>query len=261
MSPTIFQIGPFALRWYGLMYVLAVVAGAWLVNREAQRTRLPITFDEIMNFGILVMFAGIAGGRAYYVAFNWDFYARHPGEILQIWHGGLAIHGGLVTGVLAGWLYLRKHPVPLWPFADAVAPAIMLGQVFGRFGNFMNGDAHGVPTSLPWGVVFPPASIAGRQFPGQPIHPVMLYELALNLFFFLVMMRLRLRPHRPGFIFCLYFVFYALSRAAVTGWRADDLWLGPVRAPYVASAVMVALFGFIIWRWRLWEGEGKVTRR
>ncbi|OGL58652.1 MAG: hypothetical protein A3I72_07520 [Candidatus Tectomicrobia bacterium RIFCSPLOWO2_02_FULL_70_19] len=117
----------------------------------------------------------------------------------------------------------------------------------------MNGDAHGVPTNLPWGVVFPPTSIAGRQFPGQPTHPVMLYELALNLLFFLVMMRLRLRPHRPGFIFCLYFVFYALSRAAVTGLRADDLWLGSVRAPYVACAVMIIIFGFIIWRWRLWE--------
>jgi len=233
-----------------------VVAGAWLVNREARRTKLPITFDEIMNFGILVMFAGIAGGRAYYVAFNWDFYARHPWEIPQIWHGGLAIHGGLITGVLAGWLYLRRHPVPMWPFADAVAPAIMLGQVFGRFGNFMNGDAHGVPTAMPWGVVFPPASVAGRQFPDTPIHPVMLYELILNLLFFFVMIRLRRRPHRPGFIFCLYFVFYAVSRAAVTGFRADDLWLGPVRAPYVASAVMILAFGGIIWARRLWEPEG-----
>jgi len=253
VSPVIFQIGPFALRWYGLMYVLAVLVGAWLVSRETDRKGLPITADEVMNFALVVMFAGIAGGRLYYVAFNWDFYGRNLWEIPQVWHGGLAIHGGLIGGALAGFLYLRYHAVPTWVFADAVVPSVMLGQVFGRFGNFMNGDAHGVPTDAPWGLVFPPESIAGRQFPGTPTHPVMLYELVLNLVWFVILRRLRLRPHKPGFLFCLYFVLYSLGRAAVSGFRADSLWMGPVRAAYVASAALVLVFGgIILWR-RLWE--------
>ncbi len=255
MSPIIFQIGPLVLRWYGMMYVTAVLVGVWLAGKEARRKNLPITPDEIMNFGLLVMFAGILGGRLYYVVFNWDFYGANLVEIPQVWHGGLAIHGGLIGGVAAGYWYLRRQAVSTFAFADAVAPSIMLGQVFGRFGNFMNGDAHGVPTDSAFGVVFPAASIAGRQFPETPIHPVMLYELALNLLWFFILRRLRLRPHKEGFIFCLYFILYSVGRAAVSGFRADSLWLGPVRAAYLASAALILAFGFIIVRHRLWEGE------
>ena len=239
------------------MYVTAVLVGVWLAGKEAERKNLPITNDEIMNFGLLVMFSGILGGRIYYVVFNWDFYGTNLLEIPAIWHGGLAIHGGLVGGVVAGFLYLRNHPAPTFAFADAVAPSLMLGQVFGRFGNFMNGDAHGVPTGSPLGLIFPAESIAGRQFPGTPIHPVMLYELALNLLWFFILRKLRLRPHREGFIFCLYFILYSIGRAAVSGFRADSLWLGPVRAADVASAVLILVFGVIIYRYRLWEGEGE----
>ncbi|MDA1001585.1 MAG: prolipoprotein diacylglyceryl transferase [bacterium] len=255
MSPVIFQLGPFVLRWYGLMYVVAVLVGARLVRKESERRGLPITADEIMNFALIVMFAGILGGRIYYVIFNWDFYGKNLGEIVQIWHGGLAIHGGMVGGVLAGLIYLNRHPVSTWDFADAVAPAVMLGQVFGRFGNFMNGDAHGMPTALPWGVVFPAESIAGRQFPGIPLHPVMIYELLLNLLWFFLLRRLRLWNHRPGFLFCLYFILYSIGRAAVSGFRADSLWMGPVRAAYVASAVLIVIFGGIILKKRLWTSD------
>jgi phosphatidylglycerol:prolipoprotein diacylglycerol transferase len=237
------------------MYVAAVLVGVWLTTKEAQRKKLPITPDEIMNFGVLVMFMGILGGRIYYVIFNWSFYGTNLWEIPQIWHGGLAIHGGLIGGALAGFWYLQRRPVSTWSFADAVAPSIMLGQVFGRFGNFMNGDAHGVPTSAPWGLVFPSGSIAGRQFPGMALHPVMLYELVLNLIWFAILRKLRLTNHKPGYIFCLYFVFYSIGRAAVSGFRADSLWLGPVRAAYVASAVLILIFGAIIYRYRLWEAE------
>ena len=256
MNPVIFEIGPFALRWYGLMYVAAVLVGVWLVRKEAERKKMPITADEIMNFGLLVMFAGIVGGRIYYVLFNWEFYRGAQWEVFAIWRGGLAIHGGLIGGALAGYLYLRNHAVSTWEFADAVAPAIILGQVFGRFGNFMNGDAHGVPTTMPWGVEFPMTSIAGREFPGQATHPVMIYELLLNLAWFFILRRLRLTNHKPGFIFCLYFVLYSLGRAAVSGFRADSLWFGPFRAAYLASAVLIVVFGAVIVRWRMWEREG-----
>jgi len=261
VSPIIFQVGPLALRWYGLMYVTAALVGAWLVRREAERKRLPITADEIMNFAVLCVFSGLLGGRIYYVAFHWDFYGQNPWEIPQLWHGGLAIHGGLFAGVIAGFLYIRRLRLPLWPFADAVVPAVILGQAFGRFGNFMNGDAHGVPTRLPWGVVFPPGSVAGREFPGTPTHPVMLYELALNLLWFGILMRLRLRPHKPGFLFCLYFVLYSLGRGAVEGLRADSEWIGPFRAAHVFSLMLVLIFGGIILKYRLWEaGGGKEER-
>ena len=105
-------------------------------------------------------------------------------------------------------------------------------------------------------VVFPAESIAGRQFPDMTIHPVMLYELVLNLIWFLMLMKLRLRDHKAGFVFCMYFILYSVGRAAVSGFRADSLWFGPVRAAYIASAVLIVAFGFIVYRYRLWEGEG-----
>ena len=255
MSPVIFEIGPFALRWYGLMYVAAVLVGARLVSKEAERRNMPVTGDEVMNFCLLVMFAGILGGRIYYVLFNWEFYAGNAWEIPAVWNGGLAIHGGLAGGALAGWLYLKRRAVSTWEFADAAAPAVMLGQAFGRFGNFMNGDAHGVPTAMPWGVEFPMESIAGRQFPGQATHPVMLYELLLNLLWFFILRGLRLTNHKPGFILCLYFVLYSIGRAAVSGFRADSLWFGPVRAAYLASALLIVAFGFVILKRRMWKAE------
>ncbi len=261
LIPIIIKIGPFHFRWYGLMSALAVLVGIWLVRQEVKRKGYPVNVNEIMEFALTVILAGIAGGRAYYVLFNWDFYSLDPGEILRIWHGGLAIHGGLIGGLLAGWFYLRRHHVPTWGFADAVAPAVMLGQVFCRFGNFMNGEAYGFPTSMPWGVVFPPESIAGRQFPGTPIHPVMLYELGLNLLWFIILRHLRLRRHKEGFIFCLYFVLYSTGPLALSGFRADSLWLGPIREGYVAGAVFIIVFGGILLKWRLWEAPKEAARR
>ncbi|MFQ5895297.1 MAG: prolipoprotein diacylglyceryl transferase [Nitrospinota bacterium] len=255
MSPILFQFGPFTIRYYGLMYVLAVLVGVYILNREVRRVNLPLTGDDIMNFALLVMLFGILGGRLYYVAFNWDFYGRHPLQIPAVWRGGLAIHGGLIGGVAAGIYFTRRKGIPTWKFADLVAPTIILGQAFGRFGNFMNGDAHGAPTALPWGIVFPPQSIAGRQFPGQPLHPTMLYELTLNLIFFGVLWKLRTRPHRDGFIFCLYLILYSVGRFFVSFFRADSLMLGPFRAAHLASVLLVALGLFFILRGRLWAAE------
>ena len=255
MSPIIFSIGPLTLRWYGLMYVLALLVGTWLITRECERKNLSITNDEVMNFALICMFSGIFFARLYYVVFNWNFYGNHLWEIPKIWHGGLAIHGGLIGGVLAGLIFLARHKVSTWSFADAVAPSIMLGQVFGRFGNFMNGDAHGIPTNMPWGIIFPQESIAGKQFPDEPIHPVMLYELFLNFFWFLILRTLRLKSHKPGFLFCLYFVLYSIGRAIVSGYRADSLWFGSVRVAYIASFILILLFGSFIFYGRLWKSN------
>jgi phosphatidylglycerol:prolipoprotein diacylglycerol transferase len=132
--------------------------------------------------------------------------------------------------------YYKFNP---WVFADAASPAVLLGQVFGRFGNFMNGDAYGLPTNLPWGIVFPSGTPAGNQFPGQPLHPTMLYELVLNLIFFLILHRLQTKNNRTGLIFSLYLIFYAVSRTIVSFFRADDLMIGVWRAPHLVSIALI----------------------
>ncbi|HHL39915.1 MAG TPA: prolipoprotein diacylglyceryl transferase [Deltaproteobacteria bacterium] len=253
MHPVLFDFGPVQIRFYGLMYVVAIVVGSRLIRSEAARKGLGLADDDVMNFIMWTVLGGIVGARIYYVLFNWSYYGANPSEIPAIWHGGLAIHGGLLGGISAAWYYLRSRGVRFWAMADAAAPAIILGQAFGRFGNFMNGDAHGRPTDMPWGVVFPESSIAGRQFPGIPLHPTMLYEMVINLAVFcLLWFVLRKRDHRDGFVFASYVLLYSTGRFFVEHFRADSLMLGPLRAAQVVSIAAAAGAALIIARKRLW---------
>ena len=256
MHPIIFQIGPFALRYYGLMYALAALVGGWLLGKEVRRKGIRLTDDQRWNFVLLVLLGGILGARIYYVVFNWDYYGKFPSEIPAIWHGGLAIHGGLIGGVLTGIWFVRRHRLSFWRLADAGAPSTILGQAFGRFGNFMNGDAHGTPTSMPWGLVFPPESIAGQEFGPIPLHPVMLYELVLDLAGFFLLWSIRKRPWGDGFILCSYLMLYSVIRFFVSFFRADDLYLGPLRAPHVVSVLLLLFIGTYVIKKRLWARGG-----
>ena len=238
------------------MYALAALVAGWLLGKEVRRKGITLSDDQRWNLILFVLFGGILGARIYYVAFNWNYYGQFPSEIPAIWHGGLAIHGGLIGGVLTGIWYVRRHRLPFWRLADAGAPSIILGQAFGRFGNFMNGDAHGIPTSMPWGVVFPPESIAGREFPGVPLHPVMLYELVLDLAGFFLLWSIRKKTWGDGFIFCSYLLLYSVIRFFVSFFRADDLYLGSLRAPHVVSVLLLIIVGTYMIKKRLWTKRG-----
>jgi len=254
MHPILFELGPVQIRYYGLMYAIAILCALPLIQREIRRKLIPMTEDQTMNFVMLCILGGIVGARLYYVIFNWDAYRDNLWEIVKVWHGGLAIHGGVIGGTLVGWALVTHHGVPFWRMADVVAPTLILGQTFGRFGNFMNGDAHGVPTEMPWGIVFPPESIAGREFPNTPIHPVMLYEMALNFCIFLLLWMIRKRPYKhDGFLACLYVGLYSIGRFVVSFFRADNLMFEQFSVPHVISILLMALAGGLIFRGRLWE--------
>jgi phosphatidylglycerol:prolipoprotein diacylglycerol transferase len=256
MHPVLFKIGPVEIRYYGLMYVIGIVVGIILMRREVARKNLNLSKDDIISYAFWVVIGGLLGGRIYYVIFQWrQYYAGNPLEVFAIWHGGLAIHGGIIGGALFTWLYSRVKKVSFLDLLDITAPALALGQVFGRFGNFMNGDAHGLPTNLPWGIIFPPGSVAGDEFPGQPLHPVMLYELALNLASFFILWRLRKTDHKKGFIFALYILNYGILRFFVSFLRADSLMLGSIRGALVISAVFMAVSLSFILVFRLWKRE------
>lgn len=261
MHPVLFQIGFIEIRFYGLMYVVAILVGTALIRREVLRRSIPLSKDSVQNFIVWVVIGGVVGARLYYVIFNPGFYIRNPLEIPAIWHGGLAIHGGLIGGVTIAWFYLKRHKILYWQMADAVAPAIILGQAFGRFGNFMNGDAHGRPTDSVFGIVFPPTSIAGAEFPGMPLHPTMLYELVINVSIFLALwFVLKKRAHKNGFIFASYIVLYSIGRFIVEHFRADSLMLGPLKAAQTVSIVIIILVGAIIVSQKLWAGTKEFNR-
>jgi len=261
MHPILFEIGPLQIRFYGLMYAISITCALYITRREVRRQQIILSSDDVLNFVMLSVVGGIIGARLYYVLFSWSNYRHDLWEIVKIWHGGLAIHGGVIGGTLAGWGFTRRHKLPFWKMADIAALSLILAQTFGRFGNFMNGDAHGIPTTMPWGIIFPPTSIAGYQFPNTPLHPTMLYEMIINFCIFLFLWKIRTRPWRDGFVFCLYCILYSIGRFFVSGFRADSLMLdtfifGEFRMARIISITIIVVAGLIIFRGKLWERTG-----
>jgi phosphatidylglycerol---prolipoprotein diacylglyceryl transferase len=193
--------------------------------------------------------AAIPSARIYYVLFEWHQYAANPGEILAIWHGGIAIHGAIVGGTVAALLFARLNRVSFWSLADVVAPSLALGQAIGRWGNFFNSEAFGDPTSLPWKLYIPPQQRPPQYWNQAYFHPTFLYESLWNLAVAALLLwwfRHQPAPKR-GAVFCLYAVAYSLGRVWIEGLRTDSLMLGPLKIAQLVSLVAIALGGFGLW--------------
>jgi phosphatidylglycerol:prolipoprotein diacylglycerol transferase len=256
MHPILIEIGPLSIRYYGLMYMVGIIAAIFLIRSEVRRKGLSLSDDEQTNLILLIVFAGIVGARLYYVIFNWAYYRQVPWDIPAVWRGGLAIHGGVIGGTIAAFWFVRRKKIPFLRLTDVLAPPLILGQALGRFGNFMNGDAHGVPTSLPWGLVFPSSTPAGAQFPGMPLHPTMLYEMAINLSIFVYLWSTRKRPAKDGYTTMRYLLLYSVGRFGVEFFRGDSLWLGPFRTAQFVSLLLIGFSATLIVLRRLWIPEG-----
>jgi phosphatidylglycerol:prolipoprotein diacylglycerol transferase len=253
MHPVLIEIGPFEIRYYSLMYLLAITIGIFLLRQEVARKGIALSKDDVINLVLFSVFGGIICARLYYVAFNWDYYSAHIKDIPAIWKGGLASHGGFIGGFIVAYLYLRHYKVPIWKIGDSILPIVVLGEAFVRFGNFMNGEAHGMPTTMPWGIVFPQGSTAGAEFPNTPVHPTMLYQLFYNLMaFFVVWFGLRKKEYKDGFVAAVIVIVYSIGRFFIEGMRADSLYLGPFRVAQIMSVALISAMTYIILSKRLW---------
>lgn len=246
MNPIAFHVGPLPIHWYSLLIALAFAIGILLANYHA--TLRQIDTDQLANLLFLVIPASIIGARLYYVLFNWGYYAANPQEILAVWHGGLAIHGGVIGGFLAGYCYLRhEKTLKLWATADIIAPSLILGQAIGRWGNFFNQEAHGGPVSSDFISKFPGFIQKGMYIEGQYYHPTFLYESLWNSLVFLILLWLVRRKSLPaGIVTMTYLILYSLGRFFVEGLRTDSLMLGPLRAAQVVSTAAIILAGIFI---------------
>ncbi|MDD2422412.1 MAG: prolipoprotein diacylglyceryl transferase [Heliobacteriaceae bacterium] len=235
-DPVAFQFGPITVNWYGILLSLAVLVATWVAAREARRQGLDLDF--LYNLVLWVVPLAVLGARVYYVVFNWQYYANDPREIVAIWHGGLAIHGALLTAFLFGWYYTRKHGVSFWQMADVAAPAIILGQAIGRWGNFFNQEAYGYPTAGPWAMF-----IAGEWR-----HPTFLYESLWDLSGFCLLLWLRRRNWlRRGEVFLAYLAYYSLGRFGIEALRMDSEMLGPFRLAQVMSLVWILVAAGLVY--------------
>lgn len=235
------KIGPLAIRWYGILIAVAVLVGTLIAQKEAVRRREDP--DRLLDVVVLAVLAGLVGARLYYVAFNWSEYSQHPLKILAVWEGGLAIHGGLIAGGLAIFLYGRAKHLPILTHLDILVPSMALGQAIGRWGNFFNHEAFGTPTDLPWKLYIPPYNRPPSLAQFEYFHPTFLYESLWDFGVFAILywvLRRRLED-RAGTLTLCYFALYSVGRFLVEGLRIDSLWLGPFRAAQVMSLILFVL--------------------
>lgn len=229
IDPVAFSLGPIQVHWYGMIMGTAALLGLWLATREGERRG--IQSELLLDLMIWVIPAAIVGARLYYVLFQWEYYASHPEDIIAVWKGGLAIHGGLIGAFIAGFFFLRKHQVPFLALADITAPSIILGQAIGRWGNFINQEAHGgeVSRSFLEGLHLPDWLIEQMNIQGVYYHPTFLYESIWNLAGFALLIGLRYLNPRRGEIFFTYLIWYSMGRFFIEGLRTDSLtFTGPV---------------------------------
>lgn len=258
-GPELVQLGPFALRWYGLLIALAVLIGLNLSSWLAKQRHLEQGL--ISDLLPILVLAAVVGARLYYVAFEWRSYQGAWWEAFAIWRGGIAIHGALLAGTIAVILFCRWRRQPLWDVLDVLVPSVALGQAIGRWGNFFNSEAFGVPTDLPWKlfIAYPnrPAVFADAEF----FHPTFLYESVWNLGVFGLLLVLFVRGQRgrlvlpAGALSCLYLLTYSLGRFWIEGLRIDPLCLkglppfcdGGLRMAQLMSLALIALAGVGLW--------------
>lgn len=250
MFPDIVHWGPLHIRSYGLMLAIAFLVGTMLGLREARRRQLDP--DHLVTVILVILIASVLGARALYVLEHLHEFGHGWGRVFAVWQGGLTLYGGVVAGTLAGLITARRLGLPMWETADALAPSLALGTAFGRVGCFLNGCCYGHPTSMPWGVVYPPDTFPALEFGAAPLHPAQLYNALFGLALFAVLWATRRRFTTPGVLFWTFLVAFALGRIVLDGWRAYEpgallLSLGGVEITesQVMSAAM-ALFGVLM---------------
>jgi phosphatidylglycerol:prolipoprotein diacylglycerol transferase len=233
ISPELFRVGPFAIRWYGLMYVVGYVVGYRIMRGRIERGLVSLSqrdLDALIGYLVVGM---LLGARLMYaIAYEPGHYLHDPAEFLRIWHGGLSFHGALIGITLASVLFARRHRVPFWQVADTLALAGTPGLFFGRVGNFINGELYGRVTTVPWAMVFP-------TDPQQlPRHPSQLYEaIGEGILLFLVLRLCERRAvvrgwYRPGMLAALFLIGYGTLRFLLEFTRQPDAQLGFVLGPF-----------------------------
>ena len=217
MHPIAFQLGFLTVHWYGVMIALAFLAGLWTATRRARRENIP--GEKIADVVLWLMAGSIIGARFAYVATYWkDEFAGQPlSEIFMIQHGGLVYYGGLIGAGLAGSIYLCWKKMPFWKTADALAPSIALGNVFGRIGCLLNGCCYGRACSLPWAIRFPTDHVTH----GAPVHPTEIYDALDNFILYLLLAWLFRHKKFDGQVFATYLIGYAVTRSIMECFRGD----------------------------------------
>lgn len=234
-----FQVFGIEIAYYGVIIAIGMVLGVWMGMYEAKR--LGLDEDRVFNMVIIAIVAAMVGARLYFVAFKWDYYRAHPAEILNYRQGGLAIYGGVLSAVLAAYIYTRYKKMPFLKVADACCMGILIGQIIGRWGNFFNREAFGGYTDSLLAMRLPESAVrqsditeelAAHMIDGYiQVHPTFLYESLWNLGVLAFLFFYRKHKKFDGELILLYFLGYGLGRGWIEGLRTDQLLLPVAKIP------------------------------
>ncbi|HGZ8416475.1 TPA: prolipoprotein diacylglyceryl transferase [Staphylococcus aureus] len=249
IDPVAFNLGPLSVRWYGIIIAVGILLGYFVAQRALVKAGLhKDTLVDIIFYSALF---GFIAARIYFVIFQWPYYAENPSEIIKIWHGGIAIHGGLIGGFIAGVIVCKVKNLNPFQIGDIVAPSIILAQGIGRWGNFMNHEAHGGPVSRAFleQLHLPNLIIENMYINGQYYHPTFLYESIWDVAGFIILVNIR-KHLKLGETFFLYLTWYSIGRFFIEGLRTDSLMLtSNIRVAQLVSILLILIsISLIVYR-------------
>lgn len=240
MDAVAFNIFGLEIRWYGIFIATGVLLGVLLAqyNCKAKEIDFDIIFDTFfMSFPIAII-----GARLYYVIFNFQYYKNDLWSALNIREGGLAIHGGVIFGLVTAYIYIKRKGQKFLKFADVAAPSLILAQGIGRWGNFFNGEAHGGPVTYEFIKHFPKFIQKGMYIEGVYYHPTFLYESIWDILVCILLINILKRTSIDGIVLFSYIGLYSLGRFFIEGLRTDSLMFGSIR-----MAQLISILGIVSW--------------
>lgn len=239
MNPVIFTIFGIDIQWYSILILIGIVIGLILLEKEAKKFKYPK--DLIFNICFWAIIMGIIGARLYYIIFNFSYYSNNLLEIFAIWNGGLAIHGGIIAGVLTVLFFAKKYHLNFLKLLDMAAPSLILAQAIGRWGNFFNREAHGIATTYTElkNLLIPEFVIDGMNIGGVYYLPTFYFESLWCLLGFIILLIIRrLKYIKVGATTCIYLMWYSLGRFFIEAWRTDSLMIGGFKVAQIISIIL-----------------------
>lgn len=264
-QPYVLELGSFTIHWYGVFIVLGIMCA--LMTTIYIHRLYKEDYEYLYDLLFFVVLGGVLGGRLYYVIYAWEFYKKDLFEVVALWHGGLAIHGVLMGGALATYIYTKKHGYSFFSILDKVMPGLIIAQGIGRLGNYFNQELFGRPTDVAWSIpierVYRPVEYLNYAY----FHPTFLYELIGNVIIGGILLSLHMLQAKkyiklPGGLFVgLYMILYGINRFSVEMFRVDySPYVGDLRVAQIAS-IILALLGIMLIGYVYFKNYVKLSQR
>lgn len=249
MNSTLLDLGFFSIKWYSFFIFIGIIIASILIIKEyTKKDSNKERLLDILFYGIII---GILGARIYYVLFNLDYYLSNPIEILEIWNGGLAIHGGIISALIFLFVYCKKKKMNFLLLLDILVVGVIIAQSIGRWGNFFNGEAYGriVDLSFLKGLHLPKFIIEKMFIDGFYREPTFLYESVFSLLGFIVLILVRrIKKLKVGQLTGIYFIWYGIERCIIETFRSDSLMLGPFKIAQIVSIILCIVGIYLLFK-------------